>query len=95
MQYDDGARGLYSSIYTLSPEVVVNLGIERGCEYRTRYRAMNFNGWGDYSELNTAGATIETAPATVITSIVIAHERRRFSNLRKEQYLQHYIRSNC
>jgi hypothetical protein len=29
---------------------------------RVKIRAYNANGWGDYSELNTAGATIETAP---------------------------------
>jgi hypothetical protein len=29
---------------------------------KVKIRAYNANGWGDYSELNTAGATIETAP---------------------------------
>lgn len=29
---------------------------------RVKVRAYNANGWGDYSELNTAGATIETVP---------------------------------
>lgn len=57
VQYDDGARGDYRSVYTLSPLVVVSTDIQRGLEYRARYRAMNFNGWGPYS----AVAYIEAA----------------------------------
>jgi hypothetical protein len=34
---------------------------------RVKIRAQNANGWGDYSELNTAGATIETAPTQMAT----------------------------
>lgn len=51
VQYDDGARGDYRSVYTLSPLVVVSTEIQRGLEYRARYRAMNFNGWGPYSPI--------------------------------------------
>jgi hypothetical protein len=49
VQYDDGTRGSYHSVYTLNPVIVASYGINRGLEYRTRYRAMNFNGWGEYS----------------------------------------------
>jgi hypothetical protein len=51
VQHDDGARGPYRSIYTLSPLVIVSYGISRGLEYRARYRAMNFNGWGPFSDV--------------------------------------------
>ena len=29
---------------------------------RAKVRAKNNKGWGDYSELNSAGATVETIP---------------------------------
>ena len=32
---------------------------------QVRVRAHNSKGWGDYSELNTLGATIETLPGTM------------------------------
>lgn len=51
LQYDDGARGAYTSVYTLSPLTVISHGVQRGLEYRVRYRALNFNGWGPYSEV--------------------------------------------
>mmetsp|Transcript_23478 Transcript_23478/g.36174 ORF Transcript_23478/g.36174 Transcript_23478/m.36174 type:complete len:142 (-) Transcript_23478:1480-1905(-) len=51
IQYDDGAKGSYTSVYTLNTIITVSTGIERGLEYRSRYRARNFNGWGDYSPI--------------------------------------------
>jgi len=38
---------------------------------RVKVRAQNANGWGDYSELNTAGATIETAPTQMDAPIFV------------------------
>lgn len=68
VQYDDGARGAYRGVYTLSPEVVVTFGIQRGREYRTRYRAMNFNGWGEYSPVGyiEAAGLPQKPPAPVL-----------------------------
>lgn len=71
VQYDDGARGAYRSVYTLSPEVVVTYGIARGQEYRTRYRAMNFNGWGQYGPvgyIEAAGLPQKPPPPVLLSS---------------------------
>ena len=51
LQYDDGARGTYKSIFTLNPIAIIADGISSGLEYRLRYRAMNFNGWGEMSAI--------------------------------------------
>jgi hypothetical protein len=51
VQYDDGSRGDYNSIYTLTSTLLITHGILRSHEYKVRYRAMNFNGWGPYSDI--------------------------------------------
>ena len=38
---------------------------------RVKVRAQNANGWGDYSEPNTAGATIETAPTQMDAPVFV------------------------
>jgi len=38
-------------LFTLSPEITFGTGIKAGAEYRFRYRAKNFNGWGPLSEI--------------------------------------------
>ena len=71
VQYDDGARGAYHSVYTLSPEVIATFGIQRGREYRTRYRGMNFNGWGEYGPvgyIEAAGLPQKPPPPVLLSS---------------------------
>lgn len=65
IQYDDGYRGPYTSVYTLSPSITVTNSIVRGNIYRVRYRAQNFNGWGDFSDVGyiKAATTPSTPPA--------------------------------
>ena len=71
VQYDDGARGPYKSVFTLSPLVVVTRGVLRGQDHRVQYRAMNFNGWGPYSEvayITAAGIPQKPGPPTYLWS---------------------------
>jgi hypothetical protein len=76
LQYDDGQRGPYKSIFTLSPLVVVSDGIERGLDYRARYRAMNFNGWSsefsDVAFIKAAGRP-QIPPAPTYVSSTSTH----------------------
>jgi hypothetical protein len=63
IQYDDGLRGAYKSIITLSPIVTITREINRGRQYRLRYRAQNFNGWGEFSEIGyIKSATVPSRP---------------------------------
>lgn len=65
LQYDDGARGPYKSVYTLSPLVAISQGVQRGLDHRVRYRARNFNGWGVFSEvayITAAGPPVKPGP---------------------------------
>jgi hypothetical protein len=71
LQFDDGARGPYRSVFTLSPLVVVSEGVARGSDHRVRYRAMNFNGWGPFSAVAyilAAGAPVPPAAPTFLSS---------------------------
>lgn len=62
IQYDDGNRGDYRDIYSLSPAHTIP-GVEGGAQYRFRYRARNFNGWGPFSEVRyILAATVPDAP---------------------------------
>jgi hypothetical protein len=77
LQYDDGQRGPFTSVFTLSPLTVVSQGIQRGLEHRARYRARNFNGWGPWSAVayiaaagrpgKPAAPTLASATASEIT----------------------------
>ena len=51
IQYDDGNRGDYSSVFQLHSQLYLSAGVERGAHYRFKYRAQNFNGWGPFSEV--------------------------------------------
>ena len=65
LQYDDGARGPYKSVNTLSPLVSISQGVQRGLDHRVRYRARNFNGWGAFSEvayITAAGPPVKPGP---------------------------------
>jgi titin len=63
IQYDDGDNGEYTSVYTLSPSITISTGIERSNTYRVRYRAQNYNGWGDYSDVGyITAATVPSIP---------------------------------
>lgn len=63
IQFDDGLRGAYSSVFTLSPIINLSSGIFRGRQYRLRYRALNFNGWGPFSEIGyIKAATVPSIP---------------------------------
>ena len=42
--------------------------------HQAKVRAHNENGWGDYSELNTDGATIETAPTQMDAPVFVMAE---------------------
>jgi hypothetical protein len=44
-------------------------GLAIDASIRAKVRAHNSNGWGSYSELNTAGATIEGLPAEMPTLV--------------------------
>lgn len=71
LQYDDGQRGPFKSVLTLSPLVVVTQGVRRGQEHRARYRAMNFNGWGPFSEVAyilAAGPPLAPGPPVYLSS---------------------------
>ena len=62
IQYDDGNRGDYRDIFTLSPTHTIS-GVEAGAQYRFRYRARNFNGWGPLSDIRyILAATVPDAP---------------------------------
>ena len=62
IQYDDGNRGDYKSIFTLSPAHTIS-GVEGGAQYRFRYRAKNFNGWGPFGDVAyILAATVPDAP---------------------------------
>jgi hypothetical protein len=50
IQYDDGQRGAFTSVLQLSGKLTVSTGVISGAEYRFRYRAQNFNGWGPWSD---------------------------------------------
>lgn len=52
IQYDDGNRGTFTSVMQLAELLVISENIEQGAEYRVRYRAKNFNGWGTLSEIS-------------------------------------------
>jgi hypothetical protein len=60
LQYDDGERGDFKSVYQLSTTLIITEGVIAGASYRTRYRAKNFNGWGPISDINYVLAA--TAP---------------------------------
>jgi hypothetical protein len=70
IQYDDGNRGPYKSIITLSPTVTITREIKRGLQYRLRYRAQNFNGWGEFSEIGyiKSATTPSRPPAPIFIS---------------------------
>lgn len=70
IQYDDGLRGTYKSVITLSPIISISREIIRGRQYRLRYRALNFNGWGELSEIGyiKAATTPSIPPAPVFVS---------------------------
>ena len=51
IQYDDGNRGAFSDIYSLSPSQIIS-NVNAGAQYRFRYRARNFNGWGPLSDIS-------------------------------------------
>ena len=51
LQYDDGNRGGFVDIYSLSPTQTIS-PVVAGAQYRFRYRAKNFNGWGPLSEIS-------------------------------------------
>ena len=59
LQYDDGNRGDFRDIFTLSHTTIIS-DIISGAQYRVQYRARNFNGWGPFSEINF----IATRPST-------------------------------
>lgn len=75
LQYDDGARGSYKSIYTLNPINIITDGIQHGLEYRLRYRAQHFNGWGPLSDIAyivAAGIPLKP-PAPLYVSTTSTH----------------------
>lgn len=52
IQYDDGHRGDYRDVFQLSPTLTISGNVvEAGAQYRVRYRAQNFNGWGEFSDV--------------------------------------------
>lgn len=67
IQYDDGMRGDYTSVFQLSEKLIVNSNIVRGASYRVKYRAKNFNGWGLMSDVSfiTAATTPQKPYAPV------------------------------
>lgn len=52
IMYDDGKQGSFSSVMQLSDSLTVTSNIEQGLQYRLKYRAKNFNGWGVYSDIS-------------------------------------------
>jgi len=54
-------NGVFSSIFTLNPIFTITSGIYRGDTYRLRYRAVNFNGWSNFSGIAYIQAA--TAPS--------------------------------
>ena len=75
LQCDDGARGAYRSVYTLNPINIITEGISSGQEYRLRYRAMNFNGWGPLSAIAyiVAAGVPQKPPAPLYVSTDSTH----------------------
>jgi hypothetical protein len=75
LQYDDGARGSYKSMFTLNPINIITDGIQHGLEYRLRYRAQHFNGWGPLSDIAyivAAGIPLKP-PAPLYVSTTSTH----------------------
>ena len=70
VQYDDGDRGEFQSVFQLQDTIIIAEGIKASAEYRFRYRAQNFNGWGPFSDLSYyfAATKPEKPPAPVYIS---------------------------
>ncbi len=72
LQMDDGDAGEFRIIFTTSEftTYVVTDGIERGKNYRFRYRVRNVNGWSPFSEVSfiRAFSTPNIPPAPVFDS---------------------------
>lgn len=67
LQYDDGERGPFQSLFTLSPTTTFASNIKGGHEYRFKYRAQNFNGWGELSDISYyLAATVPGKPLAPI-----------------------------
>jgi len=47
--------------------IITTTGFSRGTLVQAKVRAHNAKGWGAYSEINTAGATVAVAPAAMAT----------------------------
>ena len=77
IQYDDGQRGAYTSVFTLSPSIAVTKNVVRGNSYRVRYRAQNFNGWGPWSEVGYIKAA--SKPSTPAAPIYIDSDATKIS----------------
>jgi hypothetical protein len=66
---DDGEGGDFTTIFTTQQQntFTVTEGIERGKNYRFRYRVSNINGWSDYSDVSYISAfSIPEAPPAPI-----------------------------
>ena len=62
IEYDDGNRGAFSEIFSLTPQQIVS-NVRPGAQYRFRYQARNFNGWGPISDISyILAATIPSTP---------------------------------
>lgn len=48
-------------------DILALTGLSVDTLIQVKVRAHNSDGWGDYSEINTSGATIETTPSAMST----------------------------
>jgi hypothetical protein len=63
LQYDDGYRGSFMSVIQLANRLTISEGVVASQEYRFRYRAQNFNGWGPFSDISYyIAATVPNRP---------------------------------